>query len=170
MSRGPTSDVPPSLWAAPGVSCRRSLHTVPQVGTVRVTLVTAGHQCFILSHSGAREGSIAATCRDASHSLWEHCSISSTVGPKVWHGEIGASNRADLSASRTLACDSQSCLHTTTNPARLLPRERLCTKGAEALSVEHRGTEVLRHQCSEAPRPRGLGSTNAPRHRSYRGH
>ncbi|MGH0116895.1 UNVERIFIED_CONTAM: hypothetical protein FKN15_040884 [Acipenser sinensis] len=67
---------------------------------------------------------------------FERCKISSTAGPNVWPGEIGTSSNADLSASRTLAWDSQSCLRSTTKPARLLPRAcpwnpEICSKVPE---------------------------------------
>ncbi|MGH0125466.1 UNVERIFIED_CONTAM: hypothetical protein FKN15_019092 [Acipenser sinensis] len=55
--------------------------------------------------------------------------ISSTAGPNVCPGDIGASNNAAISASGTLACDSHSCLRATTRLARL--QEQRTTYEAE---------------------------------------
>ncbi|MGH0138113.1 UNVERIFIED_CONTAM: hypothetical protein FKN15_016100 [Acipenser sinensis] len=69
-------------------------------------------------------GHIFANCCDASRALTERCSISSTAGPNVCPGEIGASSNGTLSGSCTLACESQSCLLATTREAMLLPCAR----------------------------------------------
>ncbi|MGH0129359.1 UNVERIFIED_CONTAM: hypothetical protein FKN15_043510 [Acipenser sinensis] len=66
-------------------------------------------------------GHIFAICCDASRALVERCSISSTIGPNVCIGVVGASSNGALSGSCTLTCESQSCLLATTRDAMLLP-------------------------------------------------
>ncbi|MGH0136778.1 UNVERIFIED_CONTAM: hypothetical protein FKN15_062066 [Acipenser sinensis] len=71
------------------------------------------HSCGHLGWKGLL-GHIFANCCEASRALTERCSISSTAGPNVCPGEIGASSNGTLSGSCTLACESQSCLLATT--------------------------------------------------------